>query len=332
MFLTAVIFIVFIAILILSHELGHFLAAKLFRLRVDEFAFGFPPRLISKKVGETRYSLNAIPFGGFVKIHGENPLEEGHRTDDARSYSNQPAWKRSVILVAGIVMNFLIGWLAFSFIFMSGIPHKLYVSDVRPGSPAAEAGIAPGDEIPGFYDVQTFIQFIDENQGEPVLVAGKTVVPRVNPPANEGRLGIALADAYVAPEGFFTALGQGFTRAVQTFWEIILGLGSILAKAFSGGGALESVSGPVGIFKLFGATTAMGFIYLIQLLAVLSLNLAVFNLLPIPALDGGRLFFILIEKVIGRKLNATHEGIANLVGFALLILLAITVTINDVLK
>ncbi|OGY59208.1 MAG: RIP metalloprotease RseP [Candidatus Colwellbacteria bacterium RIFCSPLOWO2_01_FULL_48_10] len=332
MLLTAFIFIAVLAILILGHELGHFVAAKIFRLRVDEFAFGFPPKIFSKKMGETTYTLNAIPFGGFVKIHGENGAEEAEDKDASRAFHLQSAWKRGLVMVAGVVMNFLIGWFAFSAIFMMGIPHKLYITQVFPGSPAAVAGFEPGDAIAGFETTGDFISFINANAGKTVSINGKELVPRINPPVNEGKMGIALTDAYVAPLGPIESFKQSFVKSFETLKSILAALGEIVKSAFTGGEALKEVAGPVGIFKIVGSASELGFVYLLQLLALLSLNLTIFNLLPIPALDGGRLLFVLIEKIAGRKLNAKYENFANLAGFCFLMLLVLAVTVSDIFK
>ena len=330
MLFTIAIFIGLIAVLIVGHEFGHFLLAKLFKLRVDEFAFGFPPRLISKRVRETKYSLNLIPLGGFVKIYGETA--DAGKEHIQRSFYHQAAWKRFLVIFAGVVMNFLIGWAAFSAIFISGVPHKVYIDEVAPGSPAEAAGFKPGEELRGFETPESFSQFVKDNAGKEILINDKQVTPRVNPPLGEGALGVAVSDAYVAPRGFFASVRDGFFRTVETLGSILVGLGRIIMSLFSGGDLASQVSGPVGIFKVVGGAADLGFIYILNLLGLLSLNLAVFNLLPVPALDGGRLLFIGLEKLLGRRLNPMHENVANLIGFALLMLLAVTVTINDVLK
>ncbi len=325
--------VIFLAILIVTHEFGHFITAKLFKLRVDEFAFGFPPKIFSKKVGDTTYSVNAIPFGGFVKLYGEN--EEGADPNEKpeRSFYNQAAWKRAIIIGAGVVMNFIIGWFAISIvIFFSGTPTAVYVSDVLPGSPAAAANFMKGDKIEGFNNKEEFISYVNAHKGEEIVINGKTVTPRINPPPGEGSLGVLLADGDFVKPNPFRALVDGFVYSITLIKEIYFALGNLIAGAFGGGKVLDSLTGPVGIFNEIDKASNSGFIYLVQLLAILSLNLAVFNLLPFPALDGGRLFFILIEKIIGKRMNVKYEAIANLVGFGLLMLLAITVTVHDIYK
>lgn len=330
MLFTIAIFIGLIAVLIIGHEFGHFLLAKLFKLRVDEFAFGFPPKIISKKIGETKYSLNMIPLGGFVKIYGESSAEGSEHKH--RSFYHQHAWKRFLVIVAGVVMNFIIGWIAFTAIFISGVPHKVYIDQIAPGSPAEAAGFKAGEELKGFDSPESFAQFVKANAGKEITINDKQVTPRIDPQPGEGAFGALVSDAYIPPRGFFTAVGDGFIRAVDTLVAILNAFLGIIARLFTGGSVTDDVSGPIGIYKVVGSAADLGFIYILNLLGLLSLNLAIFNLLPVPALDGGRLLFIGLEKLLGRRLNPSHENMANLIGFALLMLLAVTVTINDVFK
>lgn len=332
--LTAILFIITLGILIAVHEFGHFIAAKTFKLRVDEFAFGFPPKLLSKTWRGTKYILNLLPFGGYVKIYGENAPGKDPNEDPTRSYYAQPAWKRFTIIVAGVVMNFLIGWIAFAiFVFFAGIPQAVYVERALPGSPAEQLGLVKGDKIEGFKNVPEFIQFVERNAGQEIKINGKLIIPRLDPPANEGRLGVVLRNGDFDRYNIFTSIYYGFTDAVQTAAAIIQSLANLVAGAFSGGGeVLKTLTGPVGIVGEIGSISKNGALAIIQFLGLISINLAVFNLLPIPALDGGRLLFIIIEKIIGRRMNVQHEAIANLIGFSFLIILAITVTINDIYK
>lgn len=330
--------IIFLAVLIITHEFGHFITAKLFKVRVDEFAFGFPPKIFSKKIGETLYSLNAIPFGGFVKLYGES--EEGADPNEKpeRSFYHQKAWKRAVVIAAGVAMNFIVGWFAFTGLaFFNGIPSGdplgVYIKEVNPGSPAAEAGLMPGEKLEGFKNIEEFQSYVGSSAGSPVAVNDKTVVP-ADDGSGKGRIGVVLEEKYnIVQFNFLESISAGFMQSVLIIKEIYLALGGLLAGLFAGSGqVLDSLTGPVGIFNEIGRASESGVVYLVQLLAILSLNLAVFNLLPFPALDGGRMLFIIIEAIIGKRMNVKYEALANIIGFALLILLAITVTVNDIYK
>ncbi len=320
-------FVVFVGLsfLILIHELGHFAAAKFFGMQVDEFGIGFPPRLFSRSWGGTRYSVNSLPLGGFVKLRGE--------LDDAGmgSFVRAPAWKRAVVLVAGVVMNFLAGWFIFSAVFWIGSPKVLFIDQVAPGSPAAKAGLAQGDIVLGFSSAQTFIAHVAASKGQKIEFdvsrAGKDVrivaMPRANPAPGEGALGVGLTDGGAPRKGFFTGAAYGFLAAVHMAWAVVLGLGSLVTQP-------ESVAGPIGIFTIAIGAGRIGIVYVLQLLGVISLNLAVLNLLPIPALDGGRLLFIFAEKIRGRKFGAHIEMRAHAMGFMFLLIVIVLVTFKDV--
>ncbi len=331
--LLAITFVIFLAILIVTHEFGHFIMAKLFKLRVDEFAFGFPPKIWSKKKGDTTYSINALPFGGYVKIYGESEEAKDPNEKPERAFYAQPAWKRAIIIGAGVAMNFLVGWLALStFLFFS--PKGVFIESVVPGSPAESAGFKSGDRLEGFTSSTDFINYVNQNAGKEIIVDGKAVTPRTNPNPGEGRLGVKLIDSGATQYNFFGSLHDGFIGSILTIGMILSALGGLVTGVFQGNGGqvLNNLSGPIGIVGELGKSLNNGFLFVIEFLAVLSLNLAVFNLLPVPALDGGRLLFILIEKIIRRKLNAQAENIANMIGFACMILLALVITGHDIWK
>ncbi len=334
--------IIFLSILILVHELGHFLTAKKFGLLVEEFGLGLPPRIWGKKIGETVYSINALPFGGFVKIYGEDGINADSRGLNAdlrgRCFLFKPVWQRAVIIAAGVVMNFLLGWLVISLVFSIGIPQAVMITDVRPDSPALAAGLAPNDKIIGFQKVDELVKYIDQNRGKEITLEierlDKTLdiktTPRVNPPAGEGALGIGLVEAGLAKQGIVKSFIEGFKTSVGIIQAIFLALFNLISKVFVGEAGLEQVTGPVGIVKITAQAGSMGFIYLLQLLALISLNLAVINIFPFPALDGGRLLFLLIEKIKGSPLPVKFERYANTAGMALLLLLMAAITIKDI--
>ncbi len=351
--------IIGLALLILAHEAGHFFVAKAFKLKIDEFGFGFPPKIFGRKRGETEYSLNWLPLGGFVRIAGENDRLTGN-LDKFDSYSEaekkriflfQPSWKRSLVILAGVTVNFLLGWLIISFIFMRGIPSALIISNVQKDSPAAAAGLMTGDVVTNYFSatetykeaeegkrVPAFIEFVNNNRGKEITVEVSrdgeklsfTAVPRLAPGPNEGALGVELGEAGVEAVGFFEALSRGFKQTLLIAWMTLIAFGQLVKNLVTQGALLEGVVGPVGIFAVAEQTGRIALIYLLQLMAAISINLAVINLIPFPALDGGRFFMILVEKLKGSPISRRAEALLNGLGFAFLIVLIVLITIRDV--
>ncbi|MFA6365221.1 MAG: RIP metalloprotease RseP [Candidatus Paceibacterota bacterium] len=345
--------IIGLIILVIAHEFGHFIASKLFGVKVEEFGIGYPPKLFGKKFGETLYSINLLPLGGFVRIHGEeSQVEEGGvPVDPQRSFIHQAIWKRSCILIAGVMMNLIVGWFIFSGVFMTGSPAHLILGEIDKGSPAASAGLMQGDviisatlgtvELKDPIQSSEFITAVKNVAGTEVRLEvarkGKTIettlVPRVNPPQGEGALGVELVEMGFPSKPFFSALGAGFTAMASVLWLTILGFANLIIGVFTAPRmALQSVAGPVGIFTLAAQTGKMGFVYLAQLIGFISVNLAVLNLIPFPALDGGRVFFLFIEKMKGSPISSRTQQIINGVGFIALLALMVLVTIHDVVK
>src|SRR3989344_3407674 len=234
--LLSVIFIIAgLSVLVIIHEAGHFFSAKWFGLLVEEFGFGLPPRLWGKKIGETLYSLNWLPFGGFVKIYGESPPaggEEKSAADITRSFSHQPTYKRALIIASGVLMNFLLGWVLISIVYMIGIPQALLVTEVKEQSIASAAGILKGDQLSDFKTVPDLVKFLDENKSKEVslnIERGKEqvivkVVPRLSVPDGEGNLGIFLVESGLPKLGILGSFWQGFKTALQMSRTIFLGL------------------------------------------------------------------------------------------------------------
>ncbi|MBI2623778.1 MAG: site-2 protease family protein [Candidatus Liptonbacteria bacterium] len=343
--LITIIVIIGLSVLIVGHELGHFAAAKLFGLRVDEFGFGFPPRIAAKKWGETEYSINWLPFGGFVKIAGENPeSDKEHATSNMGErkhlFHYQPAWKRVVVLVAGVAANFLLGWWLLAATLMMGTSPAVIVAGVSPNSPAEAAGLRAGDVIRGFKTTEEFVAFVGANRGTEVAIhtvrgSGEetfTLTPRVDPPAGEGALGVQLAETGAPPQGFFSALWEGLKSAVYVIGFTFQALGELLRNLFSQGRVSADIVGPLGIVAVAQRTGSLGIAYLFELLSLISLNLAVINLIPFPALDGGRVLFTAIEKIKGSPIPRHIEGMVNGVGFVLLLALMVLVTVRDVVR
>lgn len=342
--------IIGLSLLILGHEAGHFFMAKLFGLKVDEFGIGFPPRITAKKFGDTEYSVNWLPFGGFVRISGErgefevvSPEEEAPRpevsdADSARLFYNQPAWKKSAIVLAGVFMNFILGWLLIAAVFIIGVPQTLIIAGTEAGSPAAAAGIQAGDVVKGYTDTQSFIDYVNVNKGRPITVTvvrndkdvSFTMTPRVNAPADQGALGVALEEGGAVREDPFAALWHGLEDAAIISFLTLQAFYDTMKQIFVHASIPADVVGPVGIFGIAEETGKIGLAYLLQFLGIISINLMIVNCIPFPALDGGRFLMTIIEKIKGSAIPYKVEAWVNSVGFALLLLLMIVLTVRDI--
>ncbi len=342
MFIGIIFVIIFLSILILIHELGHFLVAKKFGLFVEEFGFGLPPKIWSKKIGETIYSINALPFGGFVKIFGEdgNELEKLPESERKKNFASLKIWQRALIISAGVLFNFILGWMVISLVFSIGTPQAVVITDIKENSPAAEINLKSGDKIIGFADTNEFIKYINENRGKEVSIniereekkINFNVIPRIDPPKGEGSLGVGLVDAGLPKKNPIASILEGLKISIGLVKNIFLALANLVVKAVVGKASLEQIAGPVGIVKLTSQAGTLGFVYLLQLLAMISLNLAVLNIFPFPALDGGRLIFLGIEKIKGSPVNPKVERIINTAGFVFLMLLMAIITIKDLIR
>ena len=358
--ITAVIFIIVISILIFVHEFGHFLFAKRAGMRVEEFGFGFPPRLFGIKKGGTVYSINLIPFGGFVKILGEG----GERADDPESFAAKPIRSRLAVVVAGVTMNFLLAAVLLMFGNFLGLriglidglfaadkvsDKKIQIIQIAKNSPAQKADLRLLDEITGFKkdgaagpfssvkEVQDFVSASAGGRAVLLLKRGgqileKEIEPRANPPEGEGALGISLAMTGVVSYPWYESVWRGIYDAVILTLNTALGYWSLIKNLLFNGKLMADVSGPLGIASLTGQAARIGFNYLLQFVAMISVNLAVLNLIPFPALDGGRALFLILEKIKGTALNRKIENMANAIGFTLLIALMIYVTIKDIIR
>lgn len=325
--------ILFLIILIIGHEFGHFFAAKIFGLRVDEFGFGFPPRIFSRKKGETIYSFNLLPFGGFVKIHGEHAGLEEKLEEPERSFTHQSALRRAIIIVSGALMNFLIGWIAFSIVFSLGVPNRVVIEEVVPDSPAASAGFQIGQTVDGFSSAEEFSGFVHMRHGEEITVNGAVIALRESFPEGEGPLGVTVTDVGIERQGVLQSISSGFISAAGTTWLIVEAFAGFLGSIFGGDfDVVGQIAGPVGVFSMLDEVKTFGLTSLVQFLGLISLNLVVINLIPFPALDGGRFASVVVEKIIGRRLNYKFEMIINAFGLALLLLLMVVVTIRDIIN
>lgn len=357
-----IIFFIILLVLVLVHEFGHFITAKKFGIRVDEFGFGFPPKLFGIKKGETEYTFNALPIGGFVKIFGENPDEENTNGPDAnRSFVNKEKWKQAVVLFAGVFANFILAWILFSFGFMSGLPTSvgteikganlkdvhLIITSVNPKSPADNAGLKAGDKIVYIKAGNDSTTFLSPETVKSFVVVNKEIqlgylrgsdtiekLTNVKPEMKNGTpmIGISMDQVGIQKLPLLSAFIEGMKLTLNIFKNTIVGLFTLIRDGIIGKGSFSSVTGPVGMVGIVGDAYKLGFAYLISFTALISINLAVINLLPFPALDGGRLFFLLIEKIKGSRMNPNIANTANFIGFAILILLMLVITYHDVVK
>lgn len=361
--MTILIFLAVLFVLVLVHEWGHFIAAKKTGMRVDEFGIGLPPKLFGWKYGETEYTLNALPIGGFVKIYGENMDEE--EKDQKRAFGARPKWAQAIVLSAGVIMNIVFAWLLFLVVLLIGVPQavddsvanenaELVVTEVLPDTPAAAAGMLAGDTI----ITMTAAEVVDETPTPSEIrsavrdSAGEAISFAVLRPGVEGEsvytvvpvqgsiaeapdiyaigLGSSLVENQSLP--FFSAIKESGSMTWDYLKLITVGIITFFGQIFSGTADFEQVAGPVGIAGMVGDAAAIGFTTLLVFTAIISLNLAVVNLLPIPALDGGRLVFVAIEAVTGKTVPPEWYARINAAGFILLLGLIVLVTISDVAK
>ena len=384
---TLVIFILILGLLVFVHEFGHFLVARTFGMKVNEFGLGFPPRafgwytdpktgkrtfvcgrgkdgLKETIVGEetkheypsTLYTVNWLPLGGFVRIKGET----GEKASEADSFAGKPAWQRTLVLVAGVTMNFLLAAIVLGIGFMIGLPadtsiledkqailvgtpHAV-VQQVEEGSPADLAGLRIRDAILSINgeimaDSRAVQEFVAAHSSDSLSVVAErggeeltfTLVPSVlEGMEDRPRIGVLLLDAAIVRYPWYLALFKGFGAAFWGAINITLAFALLIKNLVLGQGLAFDVAGPVGIAVLIGESARLGISYLLNITAMISLSLAVINILPIPALDGGRVLFIAIEKLIRRPVPMKYEQLAHTIGFVLLMALIVVVTWRDI--
>lgn len=365
--MSIIIFIVILAVLILVHEFGHFIVAKLFGIRVDEFGVGYPPRAITLfKVRDTAFTLNWLPFGGFVKIFGENGEETSPdgsalpETEIKKSFTRKPRYAQALVLVAGVGFNLIFAWLLISLGFMVGLPTStssapaghtvvdphLVISMVNPDSPADNAGFKSGDVITKVDGLaaelspESVSDFIANHGNKEIKISYArgteegtiSVVPVDGVIEGRKAIGISMDTIGRLSLSFFPALWEGARTTGSLAVMTATGLATFVYSAVRGAADLSQVTGPVGIVGLVGDASRLGIIYLISFTAFISINLAVINLIPFPALDGGRLLFVIIEAIKRSPISPKITNVVNFVGFALLILLMVFVTIHDVVR
>jgi regulator of sigma E protease len=341
--ITILIFLGMLAVLILAHELGHFATAKAFGVKVEEFGLGFPPRLIGFKRGETLYSLNAVPLGGFTKMAGEeDPKVE-------RSLASKGVGTRVIVLAAGSIMNFLLPIVLFAIAFM--VPHNVVsgdvvIEEVAASSPAAAAGVEAGDTVLSLNDepvnsISDLHIYTSLNLGKEVSLAVRhsdatveevRLIPRWKPPSGQGAMGIVVSmpDPAITRQSypFWEAIPKGVSECIETF---VLFKNEILKWII--GATPVQVTGPVGIAQLTGEVAQAGLSPLLQFAGFISINLAIINILPLPALDGGRIVFVLLGWIRrGKRISPKTEGLVHAIGFAILIAAIIAITYQDIIR
>lgn len=362
--MTILLFLAVLFVLILVHEWGHFIVAKKTGMRVDEFGIGFPPKLFGYKKGETEYTFNALPIGGFVRIYGENAADatdtEGATGYAERSFGSKSKWAQAAVLVAGVTMNIILAWVLFVGVLMVGIPAavsedeagsaaQLRVQTVLPDSPAAAANLPVGATIlsvtsgemqvadPSPSQFQELVSASEEAVAVTYAVNGSEDSISISPSAtwNDGdteTIGVGLALVETVSHDLFGAVTQATVMTYESLGAITVGLATLLGQSVTGDADFSTIAGPVGIVGMVGDAAQFGLTSLLLFMAVISLNLAVINMLPFPALDGGRLLMVGVEAVTKRPINPVWVLRLNLIGFILLILLMVAVTYNDILR
>jgi regulator of sigma E protease len=346
--LTTIISTVFVmGVLVFIHEFGHFLVAKRVGIKVDKFSLGFPPTLISKKWGETVYAISAIPLGGYVKMAGDNPDEE--RSGAPWEFMSKPPWKRFLVIAAGPFMNFVLAIIILSglFFFRGQEIDRAAIGEVMPGSPAEAAGMKAGDYIISIDGVEIktstdmveqikdkierplYISWIhnDEMKSDTVITFRDFALTEGGDTVEVGKIGITTGRVYERL-GFFSSIESGFNQTLSYTWATIEFVGGF----FSGKSKTSDVGGPIFIARIAGATARAGFDILLEFMALLSISLAILNILPIPVFDGGHIMFLIAEKLKGSPLSMRIRLLAQQAGLVFILLLIVLITYNDITR
>jgi len=352
MLITLITIIIVLSVVILIHELGHYVTARKLGVKVEEFGFGLPPRLFGIKKKETIYSINCIPFGGFVKLKGE----VGDHEEESDSFSSKKAWQRATIMSSGVFMNYVLTFILLSIGFFAGIPsiidksnttslvkkEKIQVVTVEKDTPAAQSGIEIGDVIlsidgQNFKKIEDLQNYESNKLGIPVkyeivkINENKIyeITPKIIDDSNKAKIGVGLVETGLVSYPWYLSIWMGLKTTIFLTWEIIKALFDIIKNLIISQKIPADIAGPIGIAVITGQMTKLGLIYILQFTAILSITLAVMNFVPFPALDGGRVLFIIIEKIRGRAINQRIENIIHTVGFYLLLVLIFFVSIRD---
>lgn len=330
--LTAIAAVFVFLMVILFHEFGHFIIAKMVGVKVNEFSIGMGPKIFQKQKGETKYSIRALPIGGYVSMEGED-----ENSDDPRSFNRVPAISRIAVVVAGATMNFILAIIVLSIVsFNVGMPTTTVLETVE-NSPAENVGIQTGDRIININNnkIDNWDSIVDEiNSSDPnenmsvtVLRDGETKVFNLTPElSDDSRVIIGIVPT--SERSFVSAIRGGF----QKTREMLMLMFDFIKMLFRGKVSTKDLSGPVGVIYTIGEAAKYGFINLLYLMGFISINLGFFNLLPLPALDGSRILFLFLEIIRGKAIDPEKEGFIHFIGFVLLILLMLTVTYSDIVR
>lgn len=351
---TGLVFFVILTILVLIHELGHFTAARIIGVRVEEFGLGLPPKITGKKIGETEYTVNWLPIGGFVRLAGEDdpPSPEamaGKRLPRYKRYFWARSKKeRAVILSAGVLMNFVLAVAITGMLLVNGVHEpsgRVHIESVLSESPAEIAGIRKNDVILAIDDSapktpNEMIAYVNDHKGDEIVIAVSrngelkhfTVIPRVQVPEGQGALGVGISDLERRRYSLAEAPGKALMVNLYRVRDMVASLATTVAGLIMLRAPAVEVAGPIGIAHVTGQAIQFGWEAVFELASILSLNLAVLNILPIPALDGGRLAFVFLEKALRRRVNPVFEQHAHQIGMLILIALIFLVSIQDILR
>jgi regulator of sigma E protease len=350
--------IVFFGILIFFHELGHFILAKLVGVKVLKFSLGFGPRLVGKKIGETEYLISALPLGGYVKPLGEDPAEELREEDKPRAFNYQPVWKRAAIVLSGPVFNLVLAYLIFVVFLSAKLPVAIpnldsittTIEDVLQDSPAMRAGVKKNDKVVSVNETKVtewseMAEILSKNPGKELTLlierGGKNIKIRVTPEPTKakneagkevtiGRIGISkkLDVKVIQGEHIYQAPFKGI-QAVYEWSVLVL---NVLGKLLTGALSTKQIGGPILIVDAAAKAASAGLFPYFNFIAIISINLAILNLLPIPVLDGGHLLFMSIEVLRGKPLNERAMNLLTRAGMTLLLLLIALVFYNDIIR
>ena len=347
------VFILLLGILVFVHELGHFIAARLVGMKVEEFAFGFPPTLWSKKRKGTKYAINLFPIGGYVKILGEDG-----GSHDKNAFGSKRIRSRIFVIVAGVAMNFILAFFAIMVLFWAGLPPLvstpekyngtvvkgsggLYIESIEKGSLAEKYQFKTGDIIIGVDGVKAprvadLRDQVAKNKGGQLDIelkrGGQTIDKKIEIGDNSV-IGVGLIEeVFHVNYTWWKVPYYAFLETGKTLWAAVVAIINFFKNLIITHVVPSDVVGPIGLFGITSVAVKLGFGYVLSLLILLTINLGIINILPFPALDGGRLVFLVAEKIRGKKVAEHVEGIINLVGFWLLIALMILVAVRDVMR